>query len=292
MYDKLSFNLQETSRPPRSSSDSSDSSFEDLEPAASQDDRSNCYNVPLVALPALLKEPIEKSKIDEKPSHEHQQQHIQQQQHGNYVSYSEKASHIKDDAAKLGMYTRRDDHGTKNLQNCITVTTVGREVVQEEPMMSVTINANHEENSDSLVGMLEGIRTEPVTLEGSEDDTETSSEAIQGTGTNTGCKLGQPFTPVVIQSTPLTSDRGISTNVAKVSPYFHDGNSRIFAAPVQRFGGGIFGGESEIFGDAKLEDLNDVSKDKEVDMRSFCHRRRTDHLNRLDMLLGRTSCSV
>ena len=248
--------------------------------------------MPLVALPALLKEPIEKSEIDEKPNHEHQQQHLQQQQHGNYVSYSEKASHIKDDAAKLGMYTRRDDHGTKDLKHCTAVTTAGREVLQEEPIVSVMINTSHEENSDGLVGILESIRTEPVTLEGSEDDTEASSEAIQGTGTDIECTLGQPFTPVVIQSTPLTSDRGISTNVAKVSPYFHDGNSRIFAAPVQRFGGGIFGGESQIFGDAKLEDVDDVSKDNEVDMNSFYNRRRTDELNRLVMLLRRTSRPV
>ena len=249
--------------------------------------------MPLVALPALLKEPMEKHEIDKKPSHEHQQQHIQQQQHGNYVSYSEKATHIKDDAAKLGMYTSSDDHGAKDLKDCTAVTTIRRDVIQEEPITSVMVNASHEVmNSNCFVGMLEGIRTEVVTLEGSEDATETSNEEIQRTGTNIGCTLEQPFTPVVIQSTPLTFDRGISTNVAKVSPYFHDGNSRIFAAPVQRFGGGVFGSDSQIFGNAKVEDMDDVSEKYEVDMSSFYNRKRTNHLSGIVILLKRTSRHV
>lgn len=223
--------------------------------------------MPLVGLPALLKEPLDTSKSAEQPcdleSKESEQQHPQ---HGNYVSYSEKASDIKNHAAKLGMYTRGDGHGRKDPQHCTAETTVERESIQEEPITSVMINASHEVNSDSFIGRLEDARTEAAPLEASEDDTETSSEAIRGSGTHVsiGCKIGQPFTPVVIQSTPLTSDRGISPNVAKVSPYFHDGNSRIFAAPVQRFGGGIFGSEDRIFGDAKVEELDDASKEDEV----------------------------
>ena len=218
-----------------SRSNSSDSSLEDCDPV--RPTNIDYDSLPSVGLPALLRDPItstEGLKATEEDI-------VQQQQH-NYLSYSSKALDIKRHAGVLGIYSEPEE----NPQSCEG--NFSREALAAEKPESLGPDSAKQDvrpsgvnvDSNKMVdnhgrGLVWKDSIGNVNEELSPVD---ETESVEDCTVNS--ESGKSHTPVVIQSSPLTSERNNPLNVAKVYPYFHDGYSRKFMEPVAKFGDGIF----------------------------------------------------
>ena len=235
----------------RSHSSSSDSSLEESEPIRPKG--IDYDSLPTVGLPALLRESKVKSD-DAKTSEEEivqqqQQQQQQKQQPHHYISYSS----IKSHTGINGMLSRPEE-GQR-----VCVEKNNREMVSAKEHKRSNL-ATPKQDQISPLSDLSGKGVDETESQGLESncltgninetiDSVDETESVEDFSENVACESRRSNASIVIQSSPLTSERNNSLNVAKVSPYFHDRSSRTFTEPVAKFGGGIFG-------DALLEDEN------------------------------------
>ncbi|XP_065053022.1 uncharacterized protein LOC135682178 [Rhopilema esculentum] len=215
----------------RSYSESSDSSFEESWPITQQ--AFNYDNLPKLGLPKLLKEAVLSGEVsgslENKTEDLMGKQGEQETFHDHYVSYSQKASDIKCQAAELGIYTKAACSMAKDkTPNCKT----------DASMTSIEQRSEVEAKSAKEALKKLDSRLVIIKEEASKLGIKPISENITQTKDTT--KRKSPA-PIIIQSTPSMSDRSGLPNVAKVSPYFHDSKSRKFIEPLQRFGANIFG---------------------------------------------------
>ena len=215
----------------RSYSESSDSSFEEICPITQQ--AINYDNLPKLGLPKLLKEAVLPGEVSGSLENKTEDLMVKQGEqetfHEHYVSYSQKASDIKCQAAELGIYTKAACSIAKDKTSNWKLDAKMTSIEQRSEVEAKSAKEALKKLDSRLVIIKEeasklGIQPVLENISQTKDTTKRKSPA-----------------PIIIQSTPSMSDRSGLPNVAKVSPYFHDSKSRKFIEPVQRFGANIFG---------------------------------------------------
>jgi len=221
-----------------SGNSSSDSSLEDSDPIIPTS--IDYDSLPTVGLPALLREPITSTE----GMIAFEEDVVQQQQH-NYLSYSSKASDIKRHAGVLGIYSKPEDNSQLHEGN------FSREALAAEKAENLSSDNAKQDvrpsvgdvDSNKVVDDRDGrglVWKDSIGNVNEELSPVDERESFEDCPVDVNSESEKSHTPVVIQSSPLTSERNNPLNIAKVYPYIHDGYSRKFMEPVGKFGGGIF----------------------------------------------------
>lgn len=246
----------------RSNSNSSDSSLEDIEPMRLK--QIDYDSLPSIGLPALLRERETHAEAQKDAAQEAMQDQLKMNGGSEYMSYSRKASDIKSHSEIIGMYSQTDERSKTSAGNCYGQAASMKETelkgMQPKKAVLVDLESKH---------CLTENEVQPRFITGSTNGDASlvnDRESFEDFPVSVASKSTKTHAPIISQTISLTSERSNSPNIAKVSPYFHDSNSRRFIEPVSKFAGGTFSNALQDDSDVLS---NDTSEHKDL-QRVFC----------------------